>query len=140
MAVPEIFSMALFYAFSVAISLADIRKGEVPRLAFAAAFPAFFAFRVGWGGFPMWEAAAGFLAGLLVFLLARIVSGGKLGLADVWYSALIGLVLGPWRWYGAAALACLGGMALLLVSGRHRIPFIPLMAVGGIAMCIFIGW
>ena len=132
--------MALFYVFSAAIAIADFRKGEVPRAAFTAAFPVFFALRVGWGRFPLWEAAAGLLAGLMIFLLARIVSGGKLGLADVWYSALIGLVLGPRRWYGAVGLACAGALVLLLVSGRRRIPFIPLMAAGSIVISISIGW
>ena len=132
--------MALFFVFSALIAIADIRDGEVPRLAFAAAFPVFFALRVGWGSFPPQEAAAGFFTGLLVFLLARIISGGKLGLADVWYSALIGLVLGPWRWYGVAGLACAGALILLLVSGKRRIPFLPLMATGVIVICIFIGW
>jgi len=132
--------MALFSLFSVCIAFADIRKGEVPRVAFAAAFPVFFALRVWWGGFPLREAAAGLFAGFAVFLLARIVSGGKLGLADVWYSALIGFVLGPRRWYGAAGLACAGGLALLLAIGRRRIPFIPLMAAGSIIMVIIRGW
>ena len=137
---PIAWSMILFFIFSTVIALADIRKGEVPRLAFAAAFPLFFALRVGWGSFPLREAAVGIFAGLLVFLLARIVSGGKLGLADVWYSALIGMVLGLRIWYGAVGLACVGALVLLLVSGRRRIPFIPLMAAGSMAMFITLGW
>ena len=135
----EALFITLFCVFSTAISIADIRKGEVPRAAFAAAFPVFFAIRVGWGAFPLREAAAGLLAGLVVFLLARIISGGKLGLADVWYSALIGLVLGPWRWYGAAIVACAGGLVLFIAIGKRRIPFIPLMAAGSIAMIIIQG-
>ena len=131
-------SMTLFSVFSIVIALADIKKGEVPRLAFATAFPVFFVLRVGWGSFPLLEAIVGLFTGLLVFLLARIVSGGKLGLADVWYSALIGMVLGLRSWYGAIGLACVGGLVLLLVSGRRRIPFIPLMAAGSII--ISIGW
>ena len=140
MHIPEVLSISLFSVFSVGIALADLQKGEVPRAAFVAAFPVFFVLRVGWGSFPLGEAAAGLFAGLVVFLLARSISGGKLGLADVWYSALIGMVLGPRLWYGAAGLACVGGMALLLVSGRQRIPFIPLLAAGSIAMLISNGW
>ena len=138
--VPEAFTIMLFFVFSVVIALADQRRGELPRAAFAVAFPVFFVLRVGWGSFPLREAVAGLLAGLLVFLLARIVSGGKLGLADVWYSALIGLVLGPRRWYGAVALACAGALILLLASGKRRIPFIPLMVAGSIAISIIQGW
>jgi prepilin signal peptidase PulO-like enzyme (type II secretory pathway) len=140
MNIPEVLSISLFSVFSVGIALADLQRGEVPRTAFIAAFPVFFALRVGWGSFPLAEAAAGLFVGLVVFLLARAISEGKLGLADVWYSALIGMVLGPRLWYGAAGLACVGGMALLLVSGRQRIPFIPLLAAGSIAMVISNGW
>ena len=131
---------AVFALFSVMIALSDVRKGEVPRVAFVIAFPVFLALRVTWGRFPLLESAAGFLSRLAVFLLARIISGGKLGLADVWYSALIGLVLGPSLWRAAAGIACTGSMVALLVSGRRRIPFIPLMAFGSIAMIIFGGW
>ncbi|MDR1804394.1 MAG: prepilin peptidase [Treponema sp.] len=134
------FSMALFYAFSMVIALADIEEEEVPRVVFAAAFPVFFALRVGWGLFPVQEAAAGLLVGLGFFLLARLVSRGKLGLADVWYSALIGMVLGPRRWYGAICLACAGALILLLASGKRRVPFIPFMAAGSIAISILQGW
>jgi prepilin signal peptidase PulO-like enzyme (type II secretory pathway) len=134
------FSMALFYAFSMVIALADIEEEEVPRAVFAAAFPVFFALRVGWGSFPAWEAAAGLLVGLAVFLLARLVSRGKLGLADVWYSALIGMVLGPRRWYGAICLACACALILLLATGKRRVPFIPFMAAGSIAISILQGW
>jgi prepilin signal peptidase PulO-like enzyme (type II secretory pathway) len=140
MNIPEVLSISLFSLFSVAIALADLNRGEVPRAAFIAAFPVFFALRVGWGSFPLGEALAGLFAGLVVFLLARSISDGKLGLADVWYSAFIGMVLGPRLWYGAAGLACVGGMALLLVTGRSRIPFIPLLAAGSIAMAISNGW
>ena len=139
MNVPDTLSMILFSAFSALIALADLKKGEVPRVAFVVAFPVFFAFGVVRGSFPLWESTAGLLAGLVIFLSARAISGGKLGLADVWYSALIGLVLGPCRWYGAAGLACAGGIIVMLVSGRRRIPFIPLMAFGSIAMLILIG-
>jgi len=136
----QVLCRAMFILFSAAIALADIRKGEVPRPAFAAAYPVFFALRVGWGSFPLRETAAGLVAGLFIFLLARIISGGKLGLADVWYSGLIGLVLGPWRWYCAAALACIGAFAVLLVLGKRRIPFIPLMAAGSAVVILSIGW
>ena len=136
----KVFSMVMFAVFSAAIAFADFRNGEVPRAAFTAAFPVFFVLRVGWGSFPLREAAAGLFAGLLVFLIARVISGGKLGLADVWYSGLIGLVLGPWRWYGAIALACIGALAALAVLGKRGIPFIPLMAAGSIAVIISIGW
>ena len=137
---PETLIKALFAVFSVIIALLDIKKGEVPRAAFVFAFPVFLVLRVMLGRLPLLESAAGMAAGLAVFLLAFAVSSGKLGLADVWYSALIGLVLGLRHWYAAVGLACAGAVAALLVLERRRIPFIPFMAFGSIAMVIFGGW
>jgi prepilin signal peptidase PulO-like enzyme (type II secretory pathway) len=64
--------------------------------------------------------------------LAYFLSGKKLGLADVWYSALIGFVHGLWRWYFAIGIACIIGVVFILISRRRKIPFIPFMAIGSI--------
>ena len=85
------------------------------------------------------ESVIGVLIGLFVFLLVYAISGGRLGLADVWYSALIGLVLGPWRWYAAIGLACAAGAVYSLAVKRRRIPFIPFMALGSLVMIIMRG-
>ena len=119
------------------ISAADIKIGAIPRIAFIIAFPFFIAIRVLLQEqYQLWEAISGGLAGLLVFLLAYLVSGKKLGLADVWYSALIGLVLGPWWWYTAMGLACITGVIFILVTKQRQIPFIPFMALGSMAVNI----
>ena len=130
----------LFSLFSVIIAAADIKTGKVPRIAFIIAFPVFFLLRVlSNEQLPYWEPIAGSLAGLTVFLLAYFITGKKLGLADVWYSALIGLVLGPWWWYAAIGGACIAGIIYILVSKQRRIPFIPLMALGSIIVSIVHG-
>jgi len=127
----------LFAIFSAVIALSDIKTGEVPRIAFAAAFPFFFILKFLLNEhIPVWEPIAGGLAGLLVFLCAYFISGRKLGLADVWYSALIGLVFGPWLWYAAIGGACIAGLIYILISRQRRIPFIPLMALGSVAISI----
>ena len=134
--IPAILIKSLFAIFSFAIAAGDFKTGMVPRIAFVFAFPAFFALGLLRDG-PLspWEALAGALLGLTVFLLAFFISGKKLGLADVWYSALAGLVLGPWWWYAAMSCACVGGIIYILVSKRRQIPFIPLMAIGSVIMC-----
>ena len=125
--------ISLFAIFSVLVSAADIKTGMVPRAAFAAAFPLFLALKtlLAINKSPI-EGIGGAVLGLFVFLLARYLSGGKLGLADVWYSALIGLVLGPLWWHAAIGLACVLGALYILVSKRQQIPFTPLMAIGSI--------
>ena len=131
---------ALFAIFSIAIAITDLKTGEVPRLAFVIAFPFFIVFRTMLNeDLPPLEPAIGMLLGLVIFLIVFFVSGRKLGLADVWYSALIGLVLGPWWWYAAIGSACIAGMIYMLASKRRRIPFIPFMALGSIVMSIIQG-
>ncbi|MCL2832217.1 MAG: hypothetical protein FWD78_03515 [Treponema sp.] len=125
----------LFTLFSAGISAADIKTGAVPRIVFALAFPFFFII----GGLAdsviiTTESAAGLFAGLLVFLTAYFLSGKKLGLADVWYSALIGMVFGLEQWFIAAGYACAAGVILIIISKRKVIPFIPCMAAGSILM------
>jgi len=127
----------LFALFSGAIAYADIKTGRVPRIAFIVAFPFFFILKLLLHEhIPAWESIAGGLAGLLIFLSAYYISGRKLGLADIWYSALIGLVLGPWWWYAAIGGACTAGIIYFLISRRRQIPFIPLMALGSVVMSI----
>jgi hypothetical protein len=137
MMISELAVKIFFYIFSFAIAVSDIKTGVVPRIVFAFAFPAFFLLCLLPGNSR--SAAimfAGALLGLIVFLLAYIISGKRLGLADVWYAALTGLVLGPWLWYAAMFCACSIGIVYILVSGRRRIPFVPLMALGSAAVNI----
>jgi len=128
----------LFSIFSFAIAVSDLKTGGVPRIAFGFAFPVFFVLCLLFGiSSSVLIMLAGALLGLSVFLLAFMVSGKRLGLADVWYAALIGLVLGPWLWYAAMFCACIAGIVYILVSGRRKIPFIPLMALASAAASIF---
>jgi len=131
---------SLFTLFSAAIAAADIKTGKVPRAVFIFAFPVFFVLKLLLKEqLPAWEPIAGAMIGLLIFLLAFFISGRKLGLADVWYSALIGLILGPLWWYAAIGSACIAGIIYILISKQFRIPFIPLMAFGSIIIIIVQG-
>ena len=123
----------LFAIFSIAVSARDIKTETVPRIIFMAAFPVFFLLiNLFAPGFNLITAVAGLFTGLFIFLLVYIVTDKKLGLADVWYSALIGMVLGARLWYMAIGCACAAGIVLILISKRKKIPFIPCMAIGSI--------
>jgi prepilin signal peptidase PulO-like enzyme (type II secretory pathway) len=139
----EALSKLLFFLFSAAVAFMDIKTGAVPRIAFVLAFPLFFILKLV-SDAPLWPSIAGALAGLSVFLLAFFISKKKLGLADVWYSSLIGLALGLWHWYIAVSFACLLGIAYILLlkkpfSFKPSIPFIPFMAAGAAAAVIIEG-
>ena len=127
---------AFFIVFSLFISILDFKTGEVPRLAFIFAFPALFTMALFSESHLPKKALAGALLGLFVFLLAYLISGKKLGLADVWYSALIGMMLGPLGWYAAIINACISGAFFMLVSKKRQIPFIPFLAFGSTIMAV----
>ena len=132
-----VFIKIFFIFFSITIAFADIKTGEVPRIAFFIAFPLFMASRLLQNEpHSLTSIFGGTFIGLFVFLLAFFLSHKMLGLADVWYSSLIGLVLGPLWWYAAMSCACIAGIICMLVLRRRKIPFIPLMALGGVAMII----
>jgi len=138
--IPGLIWKLFFVIFSVAIAAADIKTGRVPRLAFIFAFPLFFILKLLLDEhLPAWEPVVGGLAGFSIFLLVFFISGKKLGLADVWYSGLIGIVLGPWWWYAAMGSACIAGIIYFLISKQRRIPFIPLMALGSIIVSFALG-
>ena len=130
----------IFVIFSAAIAAADIKTGRVPRLAFVFAFPLFFVLKLLLDEhLPAWEPIVGGLTGFTIFLLVFFISGKKLGFADVWYSGLIGIVLGPWLWYAAIGSACIAGLIYFFISKQLRIPFIPFMALGSIIVCLALG-
>lgn len=135
--IPEFLLKIVFVLFSTAIAVMDCRTEAVPRIAFIGVFPVFFALRFlsNTGGFP-YSSITGMVIGLAVFLLAYALSKKKLGLADVWYSGVIGFVLGPLWWYAAVGIACVLGVLYVIFSRKPKIPFIPLMAIGGITINI----
>ena len=122
-----------FIIFSALVSYSDIKTRAVPRIAFIMAFLFFIVIKFFFDALgQILQSITGFLAGLLIFILTYFLSKKKLGLADVWYSALIGLVLGLMSWYAAIGIACIVGIIFILISGQHTIPLIPFMATGSI--------
>jgi len=130
----------IFTLFSAAIAVMDCKTEKVPRMAFIGVFPVLFALRFlpDMGSFPYYS-FIGMVIGLAVFLLAYVLSKKKLGLADAWYSGIIGFVLGPLWWYAAISIACVLGILYMLFSKKIKMPFIPLMAIGGITANIIKG-
>ena len=123
-----------FTVFSITIAMADIKTGAVPRIAFCFAFPFFIMLIALSQQERLPESIMGLLIGLSVFLLVYNISAGRLGLADVWYSALVGLVMGIWRWYASIGIACVIGILYILTVKQRKIPFIPFMALGSVVM------
>ena len=121
-----------FIAFSAIISFSDIKTGAVMRFAFVLAFPFFIMLKIIYKPVHFQNSLIGLLAGLIIFSLVYLLSRKRLGLADVWYSALIGLLFGFWQWYTAIGIACITGIFFILIFKHRKIPFIPFMAIGSI--------
>ncbi|GHT57787.1 hypothetical protein FACS1894109_10690 [Spirochaetia bacterium] len=124
-----------YVLFSVYISLLDIRTGRIPRLLLWAAILLALLLKIliTPGSLPLGSLTGGLL-GTALFLLAYLVSGKKLGLADVWYAGLIGIVLEPLRLYAALGVSCVLAIVFILITKKHSIPFIPFMAAGSFSM------
>ena len=141
MSILTLLNTALFALFSLVITYADVKYGYIPRFAFIIAFPLFFIFCVFQRNIISPHIyLLGALLGIAIFVLAYFVSGKKLGLADIWYSGLIGLVLGPLWWFPAIMIACLTGAVFIIAFKKQRIPFIPSMAFGSLSVGIVKGW
>ena len=130
-----------FVIFSCLVAFMDIRTQSVPRAVFVLALPVLLSLKLLLRSqFALFQSLSGLFAGLLIFLLAFFLSGKKLGLADVWYSSLSGLVLGLRFWYAAVCVACAAAVIYILLFKKRRIPFIPFLAFGSISMLIFQGF
>ncbi len=124
---------------SIPIVISDVRHLRIPDLIVLPALAGVVLLRLiverAW--LPTLTGAVG---GAAVFLLARFLTAGKLGLGDVKYSALIGAALGWWGWSIAIALACIfaGVTFAALGSARQsklRLPFAPFLA-GGLFLAV----
>ena len=134
------FYKILFALFSLLIAWRDIKTGLVPRIVFIFALPFFFTLRLLlFEKKFLMEYIIGIMAGFIIFMFVYFLTERKLGLADVWYSTLIGLILGPWLWYAAIAISCVVGVIFIKAAKQRQIPFIPCMAFGSIVICILEG-
>jgi prepilin signal peptidase PulO-like enzyme (type II secretory pathway) len=123
----------LFILISVYLSILDIRQGTISRLFLWSIILAVLIYKITLGGITaIVNPISGLFLGIGVFLLVFFISGKKLGLADVWYAGLVGMVLGPLWWYPAIFLSCMFGLFGMLLLRLRSIPFIPFMAAGSI--------
>ncbi len=130
---------ATFLLFSVFISVADIKTGSVSRnLMWVMAAVLFLLKYTAYGRSVLALSAIGCALGLCVFLLAYLCSKKKLGLADVWYAGIMGIVLGLFRWYPAVFFACVMACLCMLAAHKRSIPFLPFMAAGAWLVLIYV--
>jgi prepilin signal peptidase PulO-like enzyme (type II secretory pathway) len=136
--VPEALApAAILLVVSVFIASYDVRQRRIPDLLVYPAVVIIAAVRVIVGNQPV-MVALDLAIGGMVFLVVRMVTGGRLGWGDVKYSALICVGLGIWGWFVALAVACTAaGVWFLRLARQGRsdesIAFAPFLAIGTVA-------
>ena len=119
---PEIIICVVFAAFSIFMSVQDIKTQKVSRwCSVALLVVAVVARLVFWKG----EERVGFVASaciaIAVFWAVRFITKKKLGLADVFYSGSSGALLGFDMWLASCAIACVAA-ACVIWFRVHRLP------------------
>jgi prepilin signal peptidase PulO-like enzyme (type II secretory pathway) len=128
-----------FFLFSVFISIADIKTGTVSRCFMWLSAVALFLLKyAAYGKSILLLSVIGCAIGLLVFYLAYYCSRKKLGLADVWYAGIMGIVLGAVYWYPAVIVACIFAVISMVFMRKKSLPFLPFMAAGTWIVLLFI--
>jgi prepilin signal peptidase PulO-like enzyme (type II secretory pathway) len=128
-----------FFFFSVFVSVSDIKTGKVSRsLMLVTAVILFILKYMVCGQSMLLLTVLGCVIGLLVFLLAYYCSRKKLGLADVWFAGIMGIVLGAIYWYPAVFIACILTIISMIFMRKKSLPFLPFLAVGAWIVLLYI--
>ena len=119
---PEVIVCVVFAAFSIFMSVQDIKTQKVSRWCSVALLVAAVACRV---IFCEGEERVGFVASaciaIAVFWAVRLITKKKLGLADVFYSGSSGALLGFNYWLASCAIACVAAVCVIWFRA-HRLP------------------
>ena len=123
--------------FSAACSWQDIKTNSVPNWLLASGIilsilyrfiferpELYYSFQIG--------LITGFAAGLFYFII-RSITKQKLGMADVWFGIVQGLLLTPEHLFLCVMIECVsaGFVFLILINRKiQKLPFIPFMSLG----------
>jgi leader peptidase (prepilin peptidase) / N-methyltransferase len=153
-AVPQLAAYCVLAGALVVVSVTDLRTGLVPRrVVYAAAVlagAALLAASATNGAWrPMLDALGGGVVAFFLFGAVWWISPKAMGFGDVRLAGLCGGALGWLGWaplylgfLAAFVAGSLFGLAVLFVSGRHRLPFAPALALGtmfGVLWGIWLG-
>jgi len=131
------FPIALFFLCGGFSCICDIKSGSVPRylLWISTILSLVYQYIFIRGNFIF--AVLGCIVGLFVFFLVKIISGGKLGLGDIWFSSFSGSTFGIWLWFPATLISCLIAFVFMLPDIKRKIPFTPFLFTGSCLIFIY---
>ena len=134
MSVGQLVILAAVLTFSALCSFFDIRTKSIPLWLLATgpaviAFVKFFFERP----FNLWWLLTAVIVGVFYFAV-RLITHGKLGMADLFFGVVQGLVLSPFYIPICMLIECgLAALVFLIICRRAEnksLPFIPFMALG----------
>lgn len=141
--------LLLFILFTINSVVDDLRTFMVRPKELAIGIVVIIAVKLLFGDGDWLESVIGGSVGAALLALARVVSMGRLGSGDIWFSALIGLSFGFWAWDACIFIAAVLGMAWIVLMRssnplrpslwRIRIPFAPFMFAGTIVVSLYMG-
>ena len=135
---PEIaLEYSLFFLIAAAVTVFDVKEYRIPDYLTLGGL-----FVLGFLKLLLGQSAIGLIAaqcclGYATFWLIHRVTGGRLGLGDAKYSALIAVAVGVLPWFVALFIASVAGLIFAFIGivffGRKRqtrIPFAPFLTLG----------
>ena len=136
----ELIYAAVVFLFSLACADQDIREKRVPNLVLITAIVCGLILRCVFDIQNLWlSALCGLGAGLFYFIV-RLITRGRLGMADVLFGVFQGVILFPVPLFVCVLIECLSAAVwFLILRLKHRdatgeksgrIAFIPFMAAG----------
>ena len=131
----DLYFAVIVFLFSLACADQDIKEKKVPNLVLISAIASGLVLRCVFDINNLWlSALCGTGAGLFYFLV-RLITHGRLGIADVLFGVFQGLILFPLSLLICLLIECsAAGACFLILKLRHkkltRVPFIPFMAFG----------
>ncbi len=126
-----------FLLFALPITVCDIREYRIPDYLTLGGLLVMIVLKLLLGQSPLTEIALPCTLGFGTFWLIHRLTGGRLGLGDAKYSALIAVAVGLLPWFIALLTASIAGLiyaAVMIVffrmDRRKRIPFAPFLTLG----------
>jgi prepilin signal peptidase PulO-like enzyme (type II secretory pathway) len=138
----------VFLAFSVSISIIDIRSLRIPDILTFAGCACLLLYDILFAQASLVSSIIGALVIFTVFFLVRKITNDGLGFGDVKYSVLCGLYCGFPVILVAGALSAFFGLCwyglLVMRNGKEsirrlRIPFAPFLSVAALCAVFFFG-
>ncbi|HAK68637.1 MAG TPA: hypothetical protein DEO40_00085 [Treponema sp.] len=140
---PDIASSIIFWAFSLAIAVHDLKSMKIPDLLVYSGTAVLFIYKAAFSRSGLTLCIISSLLSVALFAAVRSVSRGGLGWGDVKYSALCGLyagLIGVFVGYIVSALFCALYFLILKALKKYdkekAVPFAPFMAAGTIAVTL----